>query len=101
MPTPTTVSAAKNLSLSDLQTLVQQQEELLGPLNKEHPSGLANDGNQTLLTFDMEQDPPIKTAVLRPTVGGQAIPLAGHDLICIGTCFVAGQLMKLAVYRLH
>ena len=87
MPQPRTVSAAKNLSLSELQTTVQQQEELLGPLNQDHPKGLGNNGNQTLLTFDMDQEPPTKQAVLRPTVGGQAVPLDGHDLICIGTCF--------------
>ncbi len=99
MPKPKTVSVAKNLSLSELQTTVQQQEELLGPLNKDHPKGLGNNGSQTLLTFDMDQDPPTNQAILRPTVGGQAVPLAGHDLICIGICFVSNQLTELAAYR--
>ncbi|SRR5712691_3715331 len=96
---PKTISAAKNLSLSELQTVVQQQEDLLGPLNKDHPKGLGNNGNQTLLTFDMAQDPPTNKAVLRSTVGGQAVPLDGHELICIGTCFASNQLTELAAYR--
>jgi len=96
---PKTVSALKSLSLSELQTVVQQQEDLLGPLNKNNPKGLGNDGNQTLLTFDMGQEPPMNKAVLRLTVGGHAVPLDGHELICIGSCFVSNQLIELAAYR--
>jgi len=99
MPNPKTISAGKNLSLSDLETVVQQQEDLLGPLNKDHPKGLGNDGNKTLLTFDMDQEPPTNKAVLKPTVGGQAVPLDGHETICIGTCFVSNHLLELAAYR--
>jgi hypothetical protein len=99
MPNPKTIGCEKNWSLSELQLIVQQNEELLGPLNKDKPKGLGNDGNQTLITFDMDQDPPTIKTVLRPTVGGKAVPLVDHDLICIGTCFVSKQLTELAAYR--
>jgi hypothetical protein len=85
----TTVGAAPNLSLSQLATLVAQQEELLGPL-----ISIGNDGSQTLLTFDLARDPPETHSVIG--IGDpppNAIPLA------TGKVFVSGQLQDVLAFR--
>ena len=61
---PKSIGADKNLSLDALNRLVAQQEDLLGPL-----VAIGNDGAQTVLTFDMDQDPPEKHAVISPAGG--------------------------------
>lgn len=88
------IVADPNYSLSDLQTLAQQQEETLGPL-----SGLGNDGTQTVIVIDDNIAPPDKLVILKPTVGGTAIKLENHVFICKGTCFITGIKQELAAYR--
>jgi hypothetical protein len=81
MADPRDVGFAKDNSLDDLNLFVRQQEELLGPLVR-----IGNDGNQTVLTFDMDQARPEKHAVIQegnPPASGSGIK---------GKVFVAGQL---------
>ena len=104
MTTAKSVGVNKDTSLSDLQTIVQQQEGQLGPLIAlGHGELLASDGTTeqdvTVLTVDMDQDPPVKLATLQQAVGGQAVPLAGSTLICTGDCYVSGQILTIAAYR--
>ena len=101
MASPQVVKASGMLPLSDLQKVVQQNEQILGPL-----TALGNaqdlDGTKfTLLTLDMAQAPPDDThlAVLGPCVGGTAPPRAEHTVICTGECYIIGQLQTLAAYR--
>ncbi len=84
MATPTPIGANKSLSLGDLNQLVVQQEDLLGPL-----IAIGNDGSQTVVTFDMDQNPPAKHAVIG--VAGSPPP-SGSTTICQGKVFIAGQL---------
>lgn len=84
MPDLKTIGAPKSLSLSDLNKAVSQNEAQLGPL-----TGIGNDGNQTLLTFDMDPDPPAKYAIIAAAVGN---PPSGSTTVCKGTVFVAGTL---------
>ena len=59
--------------LDKLNDFVAQQEEQFGPL-----IGIGNDGStQTVLTFDMDQDPPTNHAVIVPA-GGSASWIYGH-----------------------
>lgn len=83
MATPTTIAAVKTDSLSDLNKIVTQNENQLGPL-----TGIGNDGNQTLLTFDMDQDPPTKHAVI---AAGNTVP-SGSTQVCTGKVFIGGTL---------
>jgi len=84
MTTPTPVGVGKNQSLNNLNIIVGQNEDQLGPL-----IAIGNDGSQTVLTFDMDQNPPTKHAVIVP-FGGPLPP--GFTVICQGKVFVTGQL---------
>jgi hypothetical protein len=105
MTTAKSVGIKKDTSLGDLQTIVQQQEGLLGPLIAlGHGLLLASDGitteqDLTVLTLDMDQAPPAKRATLRQAVGGQAVPVAGSTPICTGDCYVSGEIQTIAAYR--
>jgi len=94
MPTPKTIGAPKTLALIDLNKLVAQQEELLGPL-----IGIGNDGNQTLLTVDMAEDPPETFAVIVPTFAGQAVVPQGSVKVCEGKVFITSQLIDAIATR--
>lgn len=77
-------------STQDLERVIQQQEEILGPL-----VSIGNDGISTLLTFDVEQDPPTNRALLR--LGSQEV--TGAAAIFRGICFVNGRLQEITAYR--
>lgn len=91
MPTPETIGAKKETSLADLNTIVSQQEDLLGPL-----TGIGNDGDQTLLTFDMDEDPPTKHAVI--AAAGDALP-SGSTQVCTGKVFISSTLTDCVATR--
>ena len=78
-----------DLSLSQLVTLVAQQEEVLGPL-----VSIGNDGSQTLLTFDLERDPPEKHTVI-----GVGKPPPNATPLATGKVFVAGELQDVLAFR--
>jgi hypothetical protein len=91
MTAPAIVGAAPHLSLSQLSTIVSQQEELLGPL-----VSIGNDGSQTLLTFDMDRDPPeTHTVIGIDNPPPNSIPLG------TGKIFVSGQLQDVLAFRPH
>jgi hypothetical protein len=85
----TTVAAPPDLSLSQLGTLVAQQEEVLGPL-----VSIGNDGSQTLLTFDLERDPPEKHTAI-----GIGNPPPNSTSLATGKVFVSGQLQDVLAFR--
>jgi hypothetical protein len=84
-----TVGAAADLSLSQIGTVVAQQENLLEPL-----VSIGNDGSQTLLTFDLERDPPETPAVI-----GIGNPPPGSIALAKGKIFVSGQLQDVLAFR--
>ena len=82
-----------NQSLADFQTVVQQQEEIFGPL-----TALGMQDSNNTMTFDIGPV-PANLAVLA-TYAGDAPPAKdGHSLICKGDCLVNGQPAKVAAYR--
>jgi hypothetical protein len=85
-------TVAPEITLAELQAVVHQQEQLLGPL-----ASIGNDGTVTLLTFDVSQDPPKSPAIL--LAGGRAQTLAGNALISAGKAFLGRQLEDIAAYR--
>lgn len=87
MADPTTVGVDKAKSLSDLNVILGEQEDDLGPL-----TGIDNDGTQTLLTFDTDPPSPAKHAVIAADSGGQSVIPAGSTQVCRGTVFIAGVL---------
>jgi Transglycosylase SLT domain len=80
--------------LSELETFVDQEEEVLGPL-----VNLGNAGPNSVLTFDMSSPPPKQFVILRTTPGGATPVVAGFTLVCQGNCLVGGQLTGVAALR--
>lgn len=78
-------------TLSDLEQLADQQEELLGPL-----VNLGNAGSDSVLTFDMDAPPPLQPLVLSAGTPG-ATP--GLQLVCRGNCLIGGQLTPVSALR--
>src|ERR1700730_18569521 len=86
--------APPSTSLTDLQTVVRQVEEILGPLVV-----IENDGTDTILSFDEGRDTPAPLVTLEPDVG-QASRRAGVDeLVTSGMSIVAGTTLAIAAYR--
>lgn len=78
-------------TLSDLEQLADQQEELLGPL-----VNLGNAGSDSVLTFDMDAPPPLQPLVLSTGTPGVT---PGLQLVCRGNCLVGGQLTPVSALR--
>jgi hypothetical protein len=84
-----TVGADPSLSLPEVRMLVAQQEELVGPLLT-----IGNDGKQTLLTFDIDQDPPATHAILDTDS-----PPPTATSLATGKIFISGQLTDVSAFR--
>jgi len=89
----TTVGTPGSQSLADFQTVVQQQEGILGPL-----TALGKEGSNNTITLEIGPS-PANRALLETFQGGQPPEKAGHTLICSGDCLVNGQPAKVAAYR--
>jgi hypothetical protein len=83
------VIASRDLSLADINTLVEQQESILGPL-----ATIGNGGTENLLLFAFERDPPVKHAIVDTA---EAPP--NVTVLATGKIFIAGQLEDVLVYR--
>ena len=82
-----------NQSLADFQTVVQQQEEIFGPL-----TALGMQGSNNTMTFDIGPR-PANLAKLE-TYDGDAPPTKdGHGVLCSGGCWVDGQPANVVAYR--
>ena len=77
------VNANPELSLSDLRLLIQQQEELLGPLRD-----IGNNGYTTVLAFDPNEEPPSNPPGLelrwKASPNRNALSLRGADSLPAG-----------------
>jgi|SRR5271166_1129657 len=81
-------------SLADLQTVVRQVEEKLGPLVV-----IENDGTDTILSFDEGRETPATPVVLERD-DGQVSPRVGSDeFVAKGVCIVAGDTLPVVAYR--
>ncbi len=94
MSEPATIGVAKNTSLADLNTIVAENEDSLGPL-----TAIGNDSNQTLLTFDTDAASPANHAVIAADSGGAPDVPAGSSKICSGAVFLGGALTSATASR--
>jgi muramidase (phage lysozyme) len=86
--------APSSTSLADLQMVVHQEEEILGPLVV-----IENDGTDTILSFDEGRDTPATLVTLERDLG-LASPHAGLDeFMTRGDCIIAGDTVSIAAYR--
>lgn len=88
-----TVAAAGSSDLPTLQTIVQQNEGIYGPL-----IALGSSGADSLLTFNVGQT-PAKRAELFVIAALPAPNRPGQTLICTGVVFVSSIQKLVAAYR--
>jgi hypothetical protein len=92
--TPQQGTVPANSSLDDINKVITQTENIVGPLVT-----IDNDGTQTVLTFDSDQPAPGENAVIAADVGGQPIVPASNTQVCRGTIFIAGTLTACTASR--
>src|SRR5262249_9807245 len=81
-------------TLGELQIVIRQVEELLGPLVV-----IENDGTGTILSFDEGRESPATLVVLERD-GGQASTHSGSDeFVTKGICIIAGDVVPVAAFR--
>ena len=89
-----TVGVVSGTSLNDLNTVVGQNEDTLGPLTE-----IGNDGVQTLLTFDTDPPSPVNHAVVSVDNNGQPAIPSGSTQVCRGSVFVERGLVSATASR--
>ena len=85
------VNARPTLSLSELRLLIEQQEEMRGPLRD-----IGHAATTTVLAFDPNEEPPPVPPAVQLAVEGQPKP---DHVVSEGEVFVEGRLRELIVYR--
>lgn len=81
-------------TLEELQIVIRQVEEILGPMVV-----IESDGTDTIMTFDEDQDAPATLVVLEPDTP-QGSQRAGLDaFVARGACVIEGVAVQVAVYR--
>lgn len=88
-----TVGTLGSLSLSDLQTVVQQQEGIFGPLIA---MGIQNQEN--FITFEIGPTPRNRTE-LEISPGGMPSLKPGHTLVCTGVVLVKSSPVSVTAHR--
>jgi hypothetical protein len=91
MTTPSITYVDKSVTLETLNTLAQQQEQVVGPLTL-----IGNDGGKTLLSFDLDRDPPSILVKITPSDSGAP---QGTAIVSTGVCFIGGNLTNVVAYR--
>ena len=81
--------------LGELQTIVQQNEGIFGPL-----LALSSHGVNNFMTFAIGQR-PAQRAELELIGAGNAPPKPDHDLVCVGDVMVNARPVRVAAYRAH
>jgi hypothetical protein len=87
------MSTPGSQTLAQFQTVVQQQEQIFGPL-----TALGKEGTNNTMTFDVGTSPAQGPELATYT---DATPPAksGHTIVCTGDCLVEGKAAKVVAYR--
>lgn len=80
--------------LPTFQTVVQQQEEIFGPL-----IALWSDGPRNVMEFQVGPSPDGTHRASLITYSDHPPQRDGFSLICVATCLVGGALQQVAAYR--
>ena len=80
---------------SELQTIIQQQEGLFGPLAK-----LDSANGYTIVTLTVGRSPDKGKRVVLEIFDGPHPPgKAGYKIVCSGKCLIASALTQIVAYR--
>src|SRR5580693_7400687 len=88
------VNAAKSLSFFELAKVIEQHEEMFGPLRAIGPSA-----ESTVLGFDSESDSPDFPPRLQFAQEGK--PPIESEVVASGGAYVLGRLVEVIAYRLN
>ena len=85
------VNADPSLSLTELRLLIEQEEEMRGPLRD-----IGYSADTTVLAFDLTADYPSHPPAIQLAVEGQPKP---EHIVSEGRAFVEGRLRDVVIYR--
>ncbi len=88
-----TVATQPDVTLGKLQTIVQQQEEILGPLKQ-----IRTANGRNVLEFEVQARPE-SGVILRLSEKIPPVPAKGYVLVCHGDCFISGKQKYVAAFR--
>lgn len=94
MTTTVQKAADGNNPLSYLQTVIQQEEGIFGPLQ-----GLAVQAPNNVMTLVVGASPPVGQRAVLETYTDHPSAKPDAELICVAPCLVQGALVKVAAYR--
>jgi hypothetical protein len=83
-----------NQPLSYLQTVVQQEEGIYGPL-----SGLMAQAPNNVMTLQIGASPAVGKRAVLEVYSGHPPQKDGHVLICVANCLVNAAMQSVAAYR--
>ncbi|GGA17060.1 hypothetical protein [Dyella nitratireducens] len=87
-------STAGTLSLADLQQVVQDKEQDIGPITT-----ISFLDANTMLTFQFGSSPDAMHLISLRLYADHPAQQSGMTLVCAGTCLVGGAQQKVAAYR--
>ena len=90
---PAMVSTPGSQSLAQFQTVVQQQEQIFGPL-----TALGRDGANNTITFDVGNS-PAQGPELATFTGDKPPAKPGFSIVCVGDCLVDSKPARVVAYR--
>jgi hypothetical protein len=93
MPTAQEATPGKQ-DLATFQTVVQQQEQIFGPL-----MSLSSSGDKNVMTFSIDTSPDARHQLLLATYTGHPPQKNGMALVCVGNCLVSSAPQSVAAYR--
>jgi muramidase (phage lysozyme) len=80
--------------LEELQIVIRQVEEILGPLLV-----IESDGVDTIVSFDESRDTPATLLALERDVGEASTRVGLEEFVTRGLCIIAGDRLAVAAYR--
>ena len=93
--TTQTLSTPGSQDLATFQTVVQQQEQIFGPL-----TALSSAAGNNLMTFTIGTSPDDNHLAQLATYSGATPPArAGFSVACTGSCLVSSGVQQVVAYR--
>ncbi len=85
---------AGSQDLPTFQTVVQQQEQIFGPL-----MALSSSGDKNVMTFTIDTSPDKTHQITLVAYTGHPPAQPNMVLVCVGNCIVSGKAQSVAAFR--
>ena len=80
--------------LPTFQTVVQQNEQILGPL-----MALSSSGDKNIMTFTIDTSPDLRHQITLAAYTDHPPAKPNMVLVCVGNCIVSGKAQPVAAYQ--